>query len=263
MAAYVWQPDLPVTLSPRPYLHPVRTLAGATVTQAQPVDHPHHLGVSVAVSDLGGTNFWGGRTFVTGTGSTWLDNHGSQLHAGFSRLDDTGFTEELHWQPTGAPTVATEQRTVEARRLDPTAWALDLTFTLTNQTDAPLQIHSSATKGRPGAGYGGYFWRAPHTATDWQIFTADADGEAAVHGSAAPWLALSGSGPEPWTLVFVQVGVVDPWFVRVAEYPGVGPALAWSEPLTLTDSLTRRVVTVVADGRADRDTIGAWVRQIA
>src|SRR5690348_15396559 len=56
VAEYVWRPDLPRTLSPRPYLHPVRTLAGTSVTELQPADHPHHLGVSVAVSDLGGAN---------------------------------------------------------------------------------------------------------------------------------------------------------------------------------------------------------------
>nr|BFE82466.1 hypothetical protein GCM10020093_050670 [Planobispora longispora] len=57
---------------------------------------------------------------------------------------------------------------------------------------------------------------------------------------------------DAWSLVFVQAGAVDPWFVRVAEYPGVGPALAWDRPLAVADTLRRRVVTVVADGRLDR-----------
>jgi hypothetical protein len=43
----------------------------------------------------------------------------------------------------------------------------------------------------------------------------------------------------------------DPWFVRVEHYPGVGQALAWDRPLVVEDTLTRRVVTAVVDGRLD------------
>jgi hypothetical protein len=268
VAAYDWQPDLPVTLSPRPYLHPVRTLGGTPVTAVRPVDHPHHLGVSVAVSDVAGTNYWGGRTFVPGAGSTWLDNHGSQRHLDFPDRDGGGFTETLEWAPTGRPVALTERRTVRATAFGPadapTGWALDFAFTLTNRTGAALSIHSSATKGRPGAGYGGFFWRAPHTGTDWRVFTGAAEGEHAVHGSATPWLALGARDPDagPWTLVLVQRGTPDPWFVRIAEYPGVGPALAWSAPLTVVDTLSRRVVTLIADGEAAPDTVRRWVREL-
>src|SRR5689334_14257276 len=94
---YVWRPDLPRTASPRPYLHPVHTLAGTPVTEFAPTDHPHHLGAGVAVSDLGGANFWGGRTYVSGQGPTWLDNHGEQGHTGFLRADGSGFVESLDW----------------------------------------------------------------------------------------------------------------------------------------------------------------------
>src|SRR5690606_31274082 len=54
VAEYVTSPDLPLTAAPRPYLHPVRTLGGAVVTEIRPADHPHHLGAGVAVTDLGG-----------------------------------------------------------------------------------------------------------------------------------------------------------------------------------------------------------------
>ncbi|GAA3132878.1 hypothetical protein GCM10020001_064130 [Nonomuraea salmonea] len=127
------------------------------------------------------------------------------------------------------------------------AWALDFAFTLTNLTGAPLTIESSATKGRAGAGYGGFFWRAPGTSVDRVTLPGD---EQAVHGSRQPWVAMSGTTPDGrgWTLVFVQADG-DPWFVRVADYPGVGQALAWDTPLTFEHTLSRRVVTVVADGR--------------
>ncbi|MGV9600021.1 DUF6807 family protein [Streptosporangium sandarakinum] len=251
VAEYVIRPRLPVASSPRPYLHPVRTLSGTVVTEFAPADHVHHLGVSVAVSDLGGGNFWGGRTYVRDRGPAWLGDHGSQHHLAFLRHDPAGFTETLSWRGPGGTEIAREEREVRAVELDG-CWALDFSFTLTNLTGAPLAVRSSATKGRAGAGYGGFFWRAPGRTADREVFTEDAEGEERVHGSTAPWLALASPG---WTLVFAQRS--DPWFVRTAEYPGVGPALAWEKPLVIGDVLARRVVTVVADGRLDRATAAA------
>ncbi|NRQ36684.1 Gfo/Idh/MocA family oxidoreductase [Nonomuraea sp. NN258] len=245
VASYVWRPDLPATDAPRPYLHPVRTLGGTEVSEFRPADHVHHLGVGLAVADVGGTNFWGGRTFVRDRGPTWLDDHGRQRHDAFEELDG-GFAQSLTWLGPDGATVATERRTVLARPLGP-GWALDFGFTLT--VPQPLEIRSSACKGRPGAGYGGFFWRAPARSANLAVFTGEAEGEQDVHGSTTPWLALVS---DAWSLVFAQAGAVDPWFVRVAEYPGVGPALAWDRPLPVTRTLSRRVVTVVADGRLDR-----------
>lgn len=243
VAEYVTRPGLPLTESPRPYLHPVRTLGGVVVTEVRPQDHPHHLGAGVAVTDVGGRNFWGGRTFVRDQGPTWLDNHGVQRHVEFTGRDRAGFAETLLWERPGEDPVVREERTARAVPLS-RGWALRFSFTLRNLTGSPLTIQSSATKGRAGAGYGGFFWRAPAGSPGLGVFTGEAEGEQAVHGSRAPWLALSS---EDWTLVFAQED--DPWFVRVAEYPGVGTALAWDTPLVFGDVLARRVTVVVADGR--------------
>ncbi len=265
VARYVWRPDLPVTDSPRPYLHPVRTLAGTPVTEFRPDDHVHHLGASVAVGDVGGANFWGGRTYVTGQGPTWLDNHGEQRHTGFARQSGSGFVETLDWLGPDGRTLVREQRTVEARPAGPGGWALDVTFVLTNVTGRSFTIQSSATKGRAGAGYGGFFWRAPKAPDQPRVFTADAEGEDAVHGSTARWLALAGRSPtgQPWTLAFVQPDDADPWFVRVVEYPGVGPALAWDRPLPVDTAVTRRVVTLVLDGHPGRNELARLVGQVS
>ncbi|MET8384219.1 DUF6807 family protein [Streptosporangium canum] len=257
VAEYVVRAEVPVTSSPRPYLHPVRTLGGTAVTEAAPADHVHHLGVSVAVSDVGGTNFWGGRTYVRGRGPAWLGDHGTQRHLGFSWRDPAGFGESLAWAAPDGTELAREAREVRATELDG-CWALDFSFTLTNLTGDPLPVQSSATKGRAGAGYGGFFWRAPGSARDRRVFTEDAEGEDAVHGSRAPWLAMSSAG---WTLVFVQRA--DPWFVRAVDYPGAGPALAWDTPLLVEDTLTRRVVTVVADGPLSRAAAAALASEVS
>lgn len=262
VARYVPRPDLPARLSPRPYLHPVTTLAGTAVTELSPADHTHHLGVGVAVPDVEGHNFWGGRTYVRDRGPTELDDHGAQRHGSFQLRDPDGFVEELRWVAAGAELLR-ERRTVAATELTEGAWALDFTFSLTNVTSGPLSFGSPATNGRPGAAYGGFFWRARKEGAAPEVFTAAAEGEAAVHGTRADWLALAGAG---WTLVFAGATDAtrrDPWFVRTAEYPGVGSSLASAERLVVPAGGTavRRVVTVVADGRLDRDGAAALVRK--
>lgn len=129
--------------------------------------------------------------------------------------------EELRWVAAGGELLR-ERRTVAVTELTDSAWALDFTFSLTNTTTRPLSIGSPATNGRPGAAYGGFFWRARKEARAPHVFTADTEGEEAVHGARADWLALVGAG---WTLVFAGATAAtrrDPWFVRTAEYPGVG-----------------------------------------
>ncbi|WBO67117.1 PmoA family protein [Streptomyces camelliae] len=275
VARYVTRPELPARLSPRPYLHPVTTLAGTAVTELSPADHAHHLGVGVAVPDVEGHNFWGGRSpklstsfeqggtpTVRDQGPTELDDHGAQRHSAFQLRDPDGFMEELRWVAAGAELLR-ERRTVAAVELTATAWALDFTFSLTNVTPGTLTIGSPATDGRPGAAYGGFFWRARKEPRAPEVFTADREGEDGVHGRCAGWLALAGAG---WTLVFAGATEEtrrDPWFVRAAEYPGVGSSLAHTERLTVEPGVTavRRIVTVVADGRLDRDGAAALARK--
>ncbi|MES9522880.1 PmoA family protein [Streptomyces capoamus] len=271
---YVTRPELPARLAPRPYLHPVTTLAGTAVTEVGPADHAHHLGVGVAVPDVEGHNFWGGRTFVRDRGPAELDDHGAQRHAGFQLRDPDGFVEELRWVAAGTELLR-ERRTVAATGLTATAWALDFTFSLTNVTAAPLSIGSPATNGRPGAAYGGFFWRARKEAAAPRVFTADRDGEAGVHGTRADWLALAAPAPARqdgagggagWTLVFAGATEDtrrDPWFVRAAEYPGVGSSLAHAGRLAVPPggTVVRRIVTVVADGVLARDEAAALVRR--
>ncbi|MGV9878789.1 DUF6807 domain-containing protein [Streptomyces sp. NPDC003006] len=262
VARYVVRPELDRSMSPRPYLHPVTTLCGTAVTELSPDDHPHHLGAGVAVPDVAGRNFWGGRTFVRDQGPMELDNHGVQHHQSFKLHDPDGFVQEIAWAADG-DVLLRERRTVAAVELTDAAWALDLTFSLTNATGAELTIGSPATNGRPGAAYGGFFWRAPKAAAPPRVFTAEAEGEEAAHAARAEWLALAGDG---WTLVFAGATAQtrrDPWFVRAAEYPGVGSSLASTArlPLAPHDTLVRRVVTVVADGTLDRPGAAALIRK--
>ncbi|WP_436532712.1 PmoA family protein [Actinoplanes sp. HUAS TT8] len=263
VAEYAWRPDLPVALSPRPYLHPVRTLAGVTVTELMPASHRHHLGVSVAVAEVDGANFWGGRTFIPGHGPAWLDNQGAQQHVRWLRRTDTRLNHTLRWTAIDGRLLLTERRDLTCRPAGPDAWALSYGFALTNATTEPLPIRSPAAHGRTGAGYGGFFWRAP--AGDSRITSPHGEGVAAIHGRRAPWLSVS--GPD-WTLVFIAGSLQtrdDRWFVRTRDYLGIGSALTWEHPLLLDPgaTLARQVVTVIADGPVDADRAAAYAADLA
>jgi hypothetical protein len=250
VARYVWDPQLPPTVSPRPYLHPVTTLGGTTVTGFMPVDHLHHLGASIAVPVLNEVNFWGGRTYLKGQGPVSLDNHGRQEHHHWRHRADDRIDHDLHWTGRDGAPLARERRTLTVRQLTDDAWLLSFAFTLAGMDGATLEIESPGVRGRDGAGYGGFFWRAPADLERVHAFGRDSNGD--VHGSRDPWVALTGCSPggAPWSLIFTAGPATDPWFVRAADYAGVGSSLAWNRRLVVApgSTLTRRLSVVIADG---------------
>lgn len=259
VARYVVRPDLAAEHGPRPYLHPVRTLAGTPVTDALPADHVWHLGASLAVQDVDGVNLWGGRTYVRGTGYTWRDDHGVIAHTRWRERAADRLAHDLDWRDRTGRTLLRERRRLTAGPAGADAWWLDLSTTLTGATGRDVHLGSPATNGRPGgAGYGGFFWRAV-SADEARVFTADAAGEETVNGSAAPWLALTGTGPGggAYTLVFTGLGPGDRWFVRTAMYPGVCVAYAFDRPAVIGAGTSRegRHRVLVADGHLDRAAV--------
>jgi hypothetical protein len=270
VAEYVWRPDLPVALAPRPYLHPVRTLAGTTVTELMPASHRHHLGVSIAVAEVDSGNFWGGRTFIPGHGPAWLDNQGAQEHVRWLRRTPTRLSHLLRWTTIDGEPLLSERRELSGRLLGPGAWALSFGFALTNVAGRELPIRSPAAHGRTGAGYGGFFWRAPSDVGVCQIAAETGTEAETVHGRTSPWLSVSGGSDERrrWTLVFLGATAEtrdDRWFVRTRDYLGIGSALAWDEPLLLGPeaTLSRRIVTVVADGVLPPEQVAAYAAELA
>jgi hypothetical protein len=256
VARYVAEPTVDPRRGPRPYLHPVRTLGGVVVTDVEPEDHPHHLGVSVALQDVNGANLWGGRTYVRDKGYEWRDDHGRIEHVAWQARADDRFAERLRWLAPDGTTLLGEERTVAAAPLLD-AWVLDFGYVLTNVGAGPVSLGSPGTNGRPGkAGYGGFFWRA--AAAQPRVFHATSDVEAEVNGSTGPWVAMTadGAGPDDdagrdaYTLVFTGLGEGDHWFVRASEYPGVCVALAFEHARRLEPgaALTRQHRIVVADG---------------
>jgi LacI family transcriptional regulator len=252
VAEYRSGADLPADHSPRPYLHPLTSPAGVALTEVAPADHPHHYGVSMAVADVDGTSHWGGRTFVAGTGSTLLENHGRQDRVDLVALPEGGGIDEiLHWHDPAGRLQLTESRRIRVQAVPGlTAWTLTWTSVLTAPGPAAVRIGSPATNGRPGAGYGGIFWRLPNRPGT-EVLSAAGAGEALAHGSHSPWLALNQSDGDATVglLLSQPAEVARPWFVRAAEYAGAGPMLAAETVLTLApgDSVTTSLYAVMLD----------------
>lgn len=227
----------PASIAPRPYLHPLRSLAGAAVTEAGPDDHPHHLGLSVAFSDVNGTNFWGGSTFTAASGPRLLANHGTQLPQGWhssAGADTAGESGSVSWRSAAGDELAVEQRRIQYfAHPEPGSWSLSLSSVIRPAAGVQrLAVSSSAVKGRAGAGYGGIFWRFPCGSGDPVVLSGTGSGAAAAHGSLSPWLSVTMrvDGRPVSVLLSQDAGRLLPWFVRADGYLGAGPAVAWSEP---------------------------------
>lgn len=244
--------DLATVLAPRPYLHPVRTLAGVPVTEAGPADHPHHLGLSLSFSDLNGTNFWGGSTF-TENGPAILPNHGRQVLAEWLSLEGIGKGTVVWLDKSGAP-MAVEERSYRYQE-HPAAntWSLAFESLLQPAGDVEqLSVSSSAVKGRSGAGYGGIFWRFPSGDVPTKVLCSEGTGADAAHGSLSPWLAVETrhEGKSVSVILAQDTSTLLPWFVRTDGYVGAGPAVAWDQPATVDRSnpLKLSLHAVVHDG---------------
>ncbi|MGJ9426538.1 DUF6807 family protein [Nesterenkonia halotolerans] len=258
--------DISPTDSPRPFLDQIRTLGGVVVTDQQPLDHTWHLGVGVALQDVNGTNFWGGRTYTREAGRyIWRDDHG-RIEPTSEQVTEAPLGQRLDQQltwvdPTGAAVLQERRETsVSIDAAHPSGWIMDFASTLSPAGAQAVSLGSPGSNGRLQGGYGGFFWRLPALG-EAEFFTAEAKGEEAVHGSHTSWLAVSADflplpsragRAGPATLIFLrEEGNPDPWFVRHASYPGVGMSLAWDEAVLATpgESVRRALRVMVLDSR--------------
>jgi LacI family transcriptional regulator len=254
--------QMPTVHAPRPYAHPIHSLAGVPLTTAGPRLHRHQHGLSVAIPDVNGTSYWGGRTFLPEVGATLLPNHGRQRVLDRT-VDQTGdptrarLREKLVWQDEYGDDWLTEDRSIAGTLLPRiSGWQLAWRSELhAEHTD--IVFASPATHGRHGAGYGGIFWRFDSNPVQ-AIFSAHGDGEQAVHGREAAWVTLVRGGPQGTTSVILrQRGDVLPWFCRVSDYTGLGPAVAWDRERTLPfgGALSLQLEAIILDRGVRPDEI--------
>ncbi|MDR3106744.1 MAG: PmoA family protein [Bifidobacteriaceae bacterium] len=246
------------TESPRPHFHPLRTLGGTLVSDDAPADHSWHAGLGWGVQDVArdgqsGNNLWGGRTYVRDRGYQSCDDHGRIVETSWEPLADGG-VETLEWRDAREGVLLVETRTLAWSHLDARVWALRVASGLTPPAGSRITFGSPGANGRPGAGYGGLFWRLP-AGLDVRVFTPQAEGEEDVHGSVADWLAWAATDPQTLARYTVVLsGDDDPsrsdrCFVRVSDYPAISSSIAWADRTVVPAAGLRRSFTLlIADG---------------
>jgi methane monooxygenase PmoA-like len=275
---YVYGEDIPAFEAPKPYLHPIRTLAGGLVSAYRPNDHRWHKGLQMTWSHVSGQNFWGGNTYVHGQGYTPKDNVGSMRHDAFDLIELTGaeltLSEELTWVASTGEEWASERRSLRFHGVDPArgTWMLDVGSEVTTIRDEPLHLGSPTTAGRHNAGYTGWFWRGPRDLTGGEIIAADGAGGPETMGTTkSPWLAYTGEHDEVdgGATVLVFAGSTSrgriTWFVRNDPFPGVNPSPAFHEEIVLPpgESVVLAHRFVVADRIWTRAEVEAFAAEHA
>jgi len=266
LATYVHTPDTARFESPKPYVHPIRTLAGREVSLFRPHDHVWHKGLAWSLPNVGTHNFWGGPTYTRRAGGyEQLPNNGGQDHAAVveARADADGarFAHDLVWHAESGEEVFRERRELTARFLDDEAWVLGWRTVMTNVSGEEIRIGSPTTEGRENAGYGGLFWRGPRSFSDGQVLSPEGPGDAEeLRSTRHPWLAFvgrhDGDGASSTVLVAdVASSSDDPpeWFVRSNIFGCLNPAPFFSAEVPIADGadLSFAYAVVVADGASD------------
>jgi hypothetical protein len=258
---YVYLPDTAADESPRPYAHPVNTLAGELLTNFRPNDHRWHHGLNFTINCLGAHNFWGGGTYRRADGYQMRGDHGSQHHVAWLERSAGRLAHTLDWcvNATGERLLH-EERVLAFAVVSPQAWTLRWTATLRNVTGRPLplgQYHSR--EGLAGSHYTGLQFRGARDLLDDHLddtinLFAEGGlvGEKAVHGAPARWMEWRGQKDTSLRRVTIRFenhpGPLH-WFVRrhnpLAALPfqyaqdlvlAPGATLAVDHTLTFTDA---------------------------
>ncbi len=221
---YVFRPATPAAEAPRPYAHPVNSMAGEVLTNFRPNDHPWHHGLSFTITSLAGRNFWGGGTYRSGEGYQDLKDQGTQLHVEWLSQIPERLSHVVEWR-AGDKVLLREVRTLSVRVESAQAWTLRWQAELVNvsgQTLACANYHSG--EGLNGSHYTGLQFRGARDLLDEHgdetigIFAPpNLKGEKAVHGVAAEWLewrARKDTTLRRVTLRFANATGPLHWFVR-------------------------------------------------
>jgi len=156
---------IPAGDTPKPYLHPLRTLGGVAFTGFAPEDHPWHHGLSFAFPRVGAHNLWGGGTyFGPEEGYVVVADQGRIVHDGWIPADERqgAFAHRLQWRGHGDELLLTERRAHRLSLVDgggSPGWMLELDTALHNPGADDIRLETPAQRGREDGGYGGWFLR--------------------------------------------------------------------------------------------------------
>jgi hypothetical protein len=250
--------------APRPYLHPVRTLAGAQLTVEAPADHPWHHALWFAIKFVNGENFW-----------EQYGEFGTLRTRKVTELPGDAVRATIDWvRPDGAGLALTETRTLTPIPLGDDAYAIDWREELTPVADTVFDRTPFTTWG----GYGGLTLRGAPDWHDTTLLLPDASPHDRLLGERAAWCCLSGTAPrpdgreQPCGVVFADHPTnprfPTPWYAsNRADTYGEGwanflnAAFLWDEPLWIAagSSLRIRHLVIVFDGEPAHDRIAGVI----
>jgi hypothetical protein len=254
--------------APRPYLHPVRTPAGALLTVDAPADHPWHHALWFTIKFVNGENFW-----------EEYDEFGTLRTRHVEELGGGGVRATIDWvRPDGERVAVSETREIVPRAVSEHAYALDWREEL-------VPVAGTVFDRTPFTTWGGYGGLTIRGAPDWHdtaLVLPDGSRRDRLLGERAPWCALSGLAP-------AGDGRDDERGVVVADHPGnprfptpwygsnradtygegwanfLNAAFLWDEPLTVAAGtpLRLRYFVLVHDGPLTTDRISGLVAEWA
>ncbi|MCX6952850.1 MAG: PmoA family protein [Verrucomicrobia bacterium] len=223
---YVFGPATPANESPRPYAHPVCSMAGDVLTNFRPNDHPWHHGLSLTIASVGGTNFWGGPSHREADGYKWRSDHGVQIHRAWTVCTADRLEHTLDWCHPRSGSELLHERRVLVTTAGAAEWSLRWTSELLNVSGRDLALDHYESLGRlAGSHYTGLQFRGARDLLDEhgdaQVgITAEGRraGETAIHGENAEWMewACQHDGTLRRTRIrFENLTGPIPWFVRM------------------------------------------------
>lgn len=225
--------------APKPYVHPLVSPGGRTLSRVSPPDHLWHRALWFAIKFVDGDNFW-------------------EEDPPFGRQREVA-PGRLEWVRPSGEIALVEERDVAPVALGDDAFALDWTSAITAPSGALLDRTPYTTWG----GYGGLTLRGADDWADTRLLLADGSEHTRPEGVPSPWCDLSGPDagvtfldhpdnprhPVPW------YGASRSWVYGEGWSNFVNAAFLFHEPLTLGagDTLRFAYRVVVHDGAWDFD----------
>jgi hypothetical protein len=274
---YVYNSQAVPFESPRPYFHPMYSLAGDNVTVFRPYDHLWHVGLSMTWTYINDQNFWGGNTYVHGQGYIPLNNVGRTQHIAWKQLEcqpqQALFTHQLAWITSYGETWLSEERhiAVNLQHAEAGIWTLDFTMQFRNVSDKQLEVGSPVTHGRPLAGYGGLFWRGPRSFLNGKFFAAGGQQGEAIVSNPNVWVAYSGKhdgSNRASTIIFVDDAqnqrYPTKWWGRDEPYACISSSFVYDEPFIFKpgQELALKYRVLLCNGEYDMEAVNNVIKQV-
>lgn len=252
----------------KPYIHPLRTSNGVSMTAFEPSDHVWHRGIWFSWKFLNGKNFWEERPDDSEEGLTELESAEPIQIDG----ERASVVTHLRYRPRDGDPWLLERRTVSVDLDDPDGgfwidWESRFVAVVPVVVD-----RQPITEETPWGGYAGLGWRAARTLRRFRALSAEGRTDEETEHCPAAWVDLSGLADGGWNRsagVMIMDHPENPrhpacWkVIRRDDFGYINPSPVMFEPLELKpeETLRFRYRLWVHDGQGTLETCSRqWER---